>query len=149
MIEIHAECKFCHKPISLSCDDEYDAIGDPQKLVPLAACNDCADVRVLRRILEKKIQTVCGNFNSLRLKEREESEHEVRKALNRLTTEYCRMIARFHKKSGMAWDDAIVNQLIEHPDQWADVLGRCWKMFKESVRMVGPQPEAPLPYKDE
>ncbi|MGC1452938.1 MAG: hypothetical protein WA830_23150 [Candidatus Sulfotelmatobacter sp.] len=125
-------CKFCHKPITVSIDDDYAALGDPLKLLPLAACNRCADLRVLRRTLEKKVAILCGRliFSSGKLDASALSKAKT--GLAHWTREYARMIARWHSLEGLCWDEAIVEQLMEKPDTWGDALGRLWTMFKDS-----------------
>ena len=52
-------CKFCKSPITIEIDDEYSKLGDPFKLIGMASCNRCADLRTERRCLEGKIKRVC------------------------------------------------------------------------------------------
>jgi hypothetical protein len=124
-------CKFCKRPITVEIDDSYAGLGDPYKILPLAACNRCADLRVERRRLEERVQRVCNNLifsagSSSALKT------STRTILTKLTKSYASLIARWHEMDGMSWDEEVVNQIMDHPENWGEVLGRLWRMFKQS-----------------
>lgn len=123
-------CKFCHIPITLEIDDEYAALGDPYKLLRLACCNRCSDVRERKRILEDKIRKSAMALTSIRKPSQEVLETN-RKNLNRLYRQYAENIARWHNCDGMAWDDAVTDFVMEHPGKWAEALSRLWQMFKQ------------------
>ena len=123
-------CKFCQKPITLTIDDSYAELGDPLKLIGLAACNDCADVRVERRKLEAKIWLACEVVIRAGKMEGEERARHSEK-LTKLTQDYAKMIARWHKKEGMVWDEALVDTIMEHPNQWGEFLSKLWAMFRQ------------------
>jgi hypothetical protein len=126
-------CKFCKNPITLDVDDEYDAIGDPLKLLPLAACNRCADLRVERRSLERKVNFICM-MRHLDPKIRESRMDHHRQMLESLLKQYANMIARWHGMSGMCWDDAALDDIMERPDLWNKNLQTLWKMFAENSK---------------
>lgn len=120
-------CKFCKKPITIEIDDSYDVLGDPQKLIPLAACNHCADVRVKRRNLESALQRQCSAIqllNSAGVKVPE----KARKNLTYLAQQYAKMIADWNHTKDTAWDDAIVDALLQKPQDWGNIIARLWKM---------------------
>jgi hypothetical protein len=125
-------CKFCLNPITIDIDDDYAALGDPYKLLPMACCNRCADIRVERRQLEDKIKFVC-KMRELDPKLAVQRREKDRATLERLLKKYSNLIARWHFKEGMCWDDAVLETIMETPKQWFDVLGKLWKMFRESV----------------
>lgn len=125
-------CQFCKMPITVEADDSYAALGDPFKLLPLAACNQCADLRVSRRRIEAKvrflsrvIQMAGNNATDTLLK-------SSRETLTKLTQDYAKMIARWNKLEGMAWDEECVNQIMDHPERWGDILSQLWKTFRQS-----------------
>lgn len=124
-------CKFCKKPITIDVDDDYESIGDPHKLIPMAACNSCSDIRVERRVLESKIKKACMERVSTK-RPSDEYLNKFRNLMEKLMKDYARMIARFHFMSGMAWDDECLELIVEHPAQWTEVLSRLWKIFSES-----------------
>lgn len=131
-------CKFCKKPITIQIDDSYDALGDPLKILPLAACNACADLRVLRRNLEKTIATICNRLIFSSGKADAAVLQKSRTALTHWTKEYAKMVAQFHGTDGSCWDEAIVETILESPNQWGEVLGRLWTMYRQWAKEQEP-----------
>lgn len=129
--QIGTNCKFCKKPINLDIALSYDEIADQHKLIPIAACNRCADIRVERRVLEFNVKYIC-TLRALKKKESEEARNNAEKALGELLKRYASMIARFHFMDGMSWDDQCLDVIMEHPANWSEVLARLWKMFRDS-----------------
>lgn len=127
-------CKFCKAPITVEIDDEYSKLSDPYKLIPMAVCSPCSDIRVLRRKLERKVQIVCRVFQMAGKNATDELSEKTKKSLTALTQDYASMICRWHKLEGMAWDEECVSQLMEHPERWGEILGHLWKMFRQSRR---------------
>jgi hypothetical protein len=56
----------------------------------------------------------------------------TRTILTKLTKSYASLISRWHEMDGMSWDEEVVNQIMDHPENWGEVLGRLWRMFKQS-----------------
>lgn len=57
---IESQCKFCKSSVRLKVDEEGVAMWrDPDKLIGLAACNQCADYMTQRRLLCERILAVC------------------------------------------------------------------------------------------
>lgn len=130
---LHAtSCQFCKLPITLEIEDGYAGLGDPHKLIPMASCNHCADLRVCRRTLEGKLRTVCRVIQMSGQNATDTLKSNTKKSLTRLTQDYAKMIARWHRLEGMAWDEECVNQLMEHPEQWGEIVSQLWKTFKHS-----------------
>lgn len=125
-------CKFCKAPITLTIDDSYPLLRDPNKLLPLSACNSCADARVWRRKLENKIRFACRVLSVSGKHATTELLAKSRSSLTKLSQDYARMIAQWNKMQGMSWDEECVEQLMEHPDQWPDILSTMWKTFDET-----------------
>ena len=147
MSQFQATCKFCKRNLILIIDEAYPAQLDPYRLISLAACDHCADLRVTRRRLEARLQKICSNLAACPVTKLAERGQEVKDTLTKLTKEYASMIAKFNGMSGMMWDEEFVNLLLEKPGQWADILTRCWRMFKDYANR--PKPETPPPYADE
>ena len=131
-MHIATTCKFCKIPITVHVDNDYAKLGDPYKLLPLACCNRCADLRVSRRVLEKKIGNICTQLMFAGRKVESAARDRARTGLTHWTKEYAKLIAKWHKMDGLCWDEAVVDQLMEKPETWGDVLGRLWTMFKDS-----------------
>lgn len=124
-------CKFCKKPITIYVSTSYDALADPNKLIPLAACNTCADLRTERRSIEHKIKTICTlRSRDKKLAQAKEGPH--RAALEKLLKQYAHLIARWYGMSGMCWDDAAVDDIMYQPEAWHKNLQTLWKMFAEN-----------------
>lgn len=126
-------CQFCRRPITVEIDDDYAAIGDPYKLIQKRACNECADVRVLRRVLEERISRQATTFAGMH-RPTEDAKKVIRKNLVKLLENYARMIARWNRVEGMMFDEAAVDTLMEKPSQWAEVLSKLWTMFNQWQR---------------
>lgn len=126
-----ARCKFCRKPLVLHVDDAYAEHGDIFKLMKLAACDHCADLRLNRRLLESRLQRICALLCNCRANQREEKSATVRDVLTRLTQDYAKLVAAWHNMSGMAWDEEMVNLLIEKPDKWAAIISHYWRTFRQ------------------
>jgi len=123
-------CKFCHRPITVEIDDDYAKLGDPYKLIEKSCCNQCADVRVAKRVLEERISRVATEFAAVH-NPSDGVKMLTRKKLTRLIEAYARTIARWHRVDGMAFDAACIDDVMNRPDKWAVVLSGLWKMFRE------------------
>lgn len=123
-------CQFCKIPITVEIDDSYAELGDPYKLIRMAACNRCADLRVTRRNLERLMGRQCSALCLLRSSKTKEPT-EIRSNLERLTQDYARMIARWNHLDGMAWEPAIVDAILEDPHHWGDIAARMWRMCRK------------------
>lgn len=122
-------CKFCHKPITLEVDDAYAALGDPHKLLPMAACNFCSDIRVERRRLEASLAKVAAMIALVPRDGKEAAT--LRAVVERMTKNYAEMIARWHHLQGCVWDVEAVNLIMDKPHAWSQVLTTLWSLFKD------------------
>jgi hypothetical protein len=125
-------CKFCHKPITLEVSESYDTIGDKLKLFPAAACNPCADIRVDRRQLEAKISRAAMTLAGAGPKATVEFRGRFHAILEKLLQDYAKLIARWHHLSGMSWDDAALDTIMDHPTHWPQILQTLWTIFQDS-----------------
>lgn len=126
-------CKFCNQPITVEIDDGYAAMGDPFKLLKLAACNRCADLREEKRMLEAKFKRACSLLSAVPVGDPKRRE-TMRNVLEVLTKKYAEMIARWNGMDGSLWEEAILNTLMERPDRWASIIGKMWGAFREWKR---------------
>lgn len=129
-------CKFCKRPITVEVEDAYAELGDPFKLIQLLCCDHCADLRIERRKLERDIKNKCVGMFQVGPKKAKLKEKENREFLKYTTQKYAELIARWHEKEGMAWDDAIVDTLIENPERWSTVLASMWVHFRKSLTII-------------
>ena len=126
-------CKFCKKPITVEIDDAYLELGDPYKLLPMALCNHCADLRVRKRQIEARVKSVAMLLIQCGDKVPESVCQVATGRLHTQTQDYAKLIADWHNMSGMAWDEGIPGLILSKPDRWADILAGCWKHFKASA----------------
>lgn len=125
-------CKFCKRPITIEIDDSYAELGDHLKLLPMASCNLCADLMVVRRVIEERVKRCCLGLAQMRGKVSPDFSQKTRASLVKLTHGYATMISKWNRMSGMAWDEECVNLLMEKPDKWNLILSELWKLFKDS-----------------
>ena len=139
------QCKFCHKPIGVEVDDDYAGLGDPFKLLPLASCNRCSDLRVERRNLELRLERCCSLVSMTGLDEAKRRE-TLKGVLGTLSRKYAEMISRWHNHEGSLWDESIVSQLMDNPAHWGNTISHMWRSFGQWKHRQVQQPA--LPYKD-
>ena len=142
--EVRATCKFCKKPITLEIADSYT--HDHLKLIPLACCNACADNRIERRSVERKIQLVVTCLALAGSNKTEKLVETSRAQITKLTKAYAHLIAKWHRMEGELWEPYIVDQIMERPEQWGDTIGHMWRSFGQWKHRQGQQPS--LPYSD-
>ena len=131
-----ANCKFCKREMVVQVDDGYAPLGDPYKLMRLAACNRCADLRTRRHSLEQSIQTVCRTIAYCTAKGRDAAIARAKPMLDALTRKYCVLVADWHNMSGYLWDEAFPAMLIEKPERFGDILHGYWKTFRQSQNLT-------------
>lgn len=129
-MKVSLHCKFCQLPITVEIDDEYAKTHDRFKLLRYCCCNHCADVRVTRRYLQGKIESVAIAF-AAKFNPKEEDKAKVRDTFTKLLVRYAKNIASFHRMEGMAWDDGVVDAIMSQPNQWAEILTRMHQMFRD------------------
>ena len=123
-------CKFCQIPITLEIEDSYAALGDPMKLIPFAACNRCADLRVRRRIIESEIKRSVAPLIIAPIATAEQNS-TARERLIPLTKKYATLIADWVGSKTSQWETSIPESIIENPEQWTNILSRLWKIHKQ------------------
>lgn len=125
-------CKFCHKPITVEIDDDFAKMWPElgKKLLAAASCNRCADLRVEKRHLEAKIKRAAMILHLSSKRDRAKLVESLRETFIEYTKQYANMIARWNNRDGMVWDEEVVNQIMEHPDNFGEFLGRLWRMFQ-------------------
>ena len=128
MIKHATECKFCKAKLVIEIDEDYASVGDYLNLMPLAACNRCADLRVRKRTIEEAIYLTVGWLNQ----NPRAPKDATRQTLTELTQAYARLIADWLRASGPAWDAEIVELILDKPKHAARVLFQCWKMYEPS-----------------
>ena len=128
------ECKFCKKPITIEISQSYFGLNDPFKLLPLASCNKCSDLRVERIGIENSVKRVAMILHLAGRNRSSEMVSRSRDSFIKLTQKYANLIARWNGMDGGAWDVEGVELLLDKPDHWSKILGEFWKMFTDSQR---------------
>ena len=137
-------CKYCHKPIVLTVDDDYGTEFDSFKLLPYSACNRCADLRVRRRVLEEAIERIAGKLLQFSGKTPESTLDICRESLTQLTKKYTAMVADWVGSSSPYWDSEIVSVIMDHPKAWNKSLALCWHLYTDKKPAPQPEPEPEL-----
>lgn len=127
--DVPAQCRFCSKPLTLKVDAEYQRLGDPHKLLGLAACNRCADFIVERNTVTTSIRVVCVELVSKRGMWSSEYEQVVREALFKRVNRYMRLLASHNGYDAPELDPAIVDRMIHRPAHYAVHL----KLVRDAV----------------
>ena len=125
-------CKFCRKPITVEIAVSYAEIGDPLKIIPLAACDRCSDLREERRKLESKIRVVSMTYAAMGGSKSKEIASRYMGIFEKVLMDYANMIARWHFMDGKCWDDVAVQTIMEHPEAWPKVVQTLWVIFKDA-----------------
>jgi hypothetical protein len=116
--------------LRLEIDDDYDDVNDPNRLIPLAACNRCAELRVRRgKILYGVREGVLQIIRADR-GDRAEVTEKLRPALRGLLQSYLRLARDWKRGELPEWDEAILDMLLFKPVDYGDVLRRAWETVK-------------------
>lgn len=129
---VTAKCKFCHKPLSLYVAESYDSIGDPLKLLRIASCNRCADLKTEQLRLERQISRQVA---FLRTKPNEAERVRTQTQLCALTKNYLVSICDFLHHEQIAWDEGIVSDMMTRPDHLNVIIRTMWDTARRSPRL--------------
>ena len=115
-------CKFCGKQLTVESDNECP----PEwvaSLLPMLACNRCADYRARMAKLSDGIRFACLNYIQLVNcnKLTDEDTAKTRVTLTTLTKCVADVVCRFYSRV-TAWEPDFVQQLLDYPDKHAKVL---------------------------
>lgn len=128
------KCKFCGREMVVQIADDYPS-ADPFKLLRLAACNRCADLRVKKRVLEESLCRTCNTVQFASQSNKNAAIEKARPLLDTLTRKYASLVADWHNMSGYLWDEEFVNLLTEKPDRVWTILGHYWKTFRATQKI--------------
>jgi len=127
-VPFSTKCKFCGLELHLQIDASYARENDPLKIIPLAACDHCADLRVRRRSLHDSFVKVCNSvgFTNDRDKLREPLEALIRK--------YLILIADWLGKPVVAFEGCMTEPFVTRPEHCSTHLRRLWRMSDFQAR---------------
>ncbi len=136
-------CRICGSPMKLRVGDGYDVLADPAKLLPLVACNTCADRHDRINRLEDWIIKAC--FRLCQEKKLDDSvKAHLRRGLHSATRKYALVHAEMHGLEEMVWEEEFPTSLAENPDQWPLILRKYRQTVADCVaRKPRPTPRAP------
>lgn len=124
LIPVKAKCKFCGRELTLQIDTEYHKVGDRYRLIELAACNHCADLRVRRR----NLGTEAGHL--ARLLDAAGADKERRDALTgrleSLSKRWLRLACDWFRAE-LSWEPEMVGG-VRDSKTLNESLGRQWAM---------------------
>ncbi len=123
MVTIQRGCKFCGRLIDVKIDESYATDEDPYKLLPLAACNRCADLHVDRR---KLLERIGKTVRMIQNDKAGASREQCRNHLVVLTKRYVRLVADWTAHPELIWSDFIVDAIMQQPDDCSEILNRVW-----------------------
>jgi hypothetical protein len=126
------KCKFCQKEITLDIDDNYAALGDPFKLITLAACNRCADLRTRRMAITDKIAAVCYTVAFAPASIRSETKEKMKPVLRGYLMAYVGLVEDWKGGDSGEFDESVVEAVLSAPGQWPDVIKRLWDIVRPS-----------------
>lgn len=85
-------------------------------------------------MLEGKIKRAAMVLYMSKTRDRVKLGEAIRKTFIEYTQKYAKMIARWHHKDGMAWDEECVNLLMDKPEKWNVIIGELWNLYKDWSR---------------
>jgi len=132
-MNIQAHCKFCGRQVNLAIDDGFDT-ENLNKWVAMAACNPCADARMVLLATEDKIRgAIMGSATALRLDDRGAIETQLREKLTRHTKALAHVVCRYYGQPSI-WDVDFVNQLMENQDRTKTVIRTYCEMIRRQAK---------------
>lgn len=135
MKTIDFKCKLCGRPGTSQCADDYDDVGDAQKLVPMLCHDACYDLWSRRRGIEDKIYRVCVNLVQGGSAGKAAAAEKAKNLLRLLTQKYAAWARDAAHKENIIWDEEIVSLLFDKPEDWSLILKNyrrhCEQLWKE------------------
>lgn len=135
---IETKCKLCGRPLKVPCEEGYDYKLDTlglMRLVPLLACNRCADYAVERRRIFYPIKRLCEQL-ILRRWAKEQDEPKIAEALGELMRKYIRLMADYRGVTAPDWDESLLDAVVKSPRHFGDVLRRIPLMFRTQRELI-------------
>lgn len=125
-MKVPTKCKFCGRPIEIWVDDAYARMGDPFKLVKLAACNRCSDLKVEKRLLDSRLNWAISRLQ-LAGDEKAASDR-YRGIVSGLMHKYWDLICRWTSIRNTEFDEGIVEMVLSNPSKCARMVSEMWRI---------------------
>ena len=145
---VETRCRFCGCELRLKIHEQYD-ISDPHRLVAMAACNRCADLRELRRKLHFRFSEQCAGMmnlierskRSMTESERKEVTHLVdktRENIESLIKAYLRLIGDWYNRDDLVYEEEMVNWFMQAPMGVSKHIARLWRCVPQQKELLKP-----------
>lgn len=129
MIHCSYTCKVCNKPGTAEMCDEYEALGDPFKLMKLLTCDRCESYVIARRKIFRRVKVLCELL--IQRAVNKDDMVKARESLETLTKRYMRLYAAHYDLALADYEPEIVDALMSRPTHFGQVLGRIPKLFAQ------------------
>lgn len=133
----HVHCKFCGSDCEVEqhedCPDEW-----ADKLLPMVACNRCADFRSNLTSHGSDVHKACASYIQVlnSNKGTQEKEQQMRRTLEIMTRRIADTTCRFYRLEPAVWDIDFVQQIMEKPE-------KSWAIISTYIRMVAAESRKP------
>jgi hypothetical protein len=126
--EVKARCKFCGKDLTLHIAEDYDEVGDSLKIMKLAACNRCADLKTRIRRLEGDLSKECG---MLLTKPHFTIKDRIKSRLAALSRAYLNTISNWLNREPAQWEETILEDMLENPNKLDLTVKAMWTLARQ------------------
>lgn len=125
------DCKFCHRPGSMDIDESElkDLDVHLETWVPILCCERCGAYEEGKRAILKQVLDFVRWWQCAGSKARESKKVDTRQTLDILTKDWVELVAEYFERPE-TWDGAIVDELMEAPDNAYATLMRALKMVR-------------------
>lgn len=107
------KCRICGTRLMLQIDDAYDIEHDASKLIPMATCNPCFDLRKRLQKLEDAIKLTCHDLSLNTI-----DKGKAVEALAILAKKFSGYCADMLQRQHTADVGALGRGLVEQPGNW-------------------------------
>lgn len=128
------KCRVCAKQLVISVADCYNDISDPNKLLPMAACNRCFDLRERRNRTTNLIEKFCKQLFLLVPQKGDkvaQARDKIREGLLKVTMEYAKVHAEYHNAKSALWNEDFTDLFMARPENWVAVMSEYRKQARQ------------------
>ncbi len=110
------KCRICRAELRLEIDEDYDASHDPNKLIPMATCNRCFDLRRRQMRMEEHIKMLC---HFLATSDPNDAKRgQVVEAVNRVAKRFSIWCSDVLNRQHAESVEVLTSELISSPKGW-------------------------------
>jgi len=118
------KCKICKREVRLEIADGYDAEHDPSKLIRMATCNPCFDLRKRVMKIEDAIKSVCHSLVWVKMGDAQKDR--TKDLLRKLVRQFSQWCADTLHRQHTANAGALGDRILAKPTNW----WRCLRDFE-------------------